>query len=200
LMASIGQNVLGGSRRLKKMMLQSLLKFCGEQVSRHTRSADSKRRDLFPVPRPVISSSDTHVTVTGIRLWHSSPPLSTTRGIRRVLVRSTKSCRCGKPRHYLGLRFTCQDAALAVRVPRRSGPDIKRRRGRAEVWLLCPRSSICRATDSRCHLRKSILLLCVVYCDDVSECRHIARRAVIQPSHVDRTQLTVPPHIASHPP
>lgn len=58
LMACIGQNVLGGSRRSKKMMLQSLRKYCSEQISRHAWSADSTRRESFPVLRPVVSSSD----------------------------------------------------------------------------------------------------------------------------------------------
>ncbi|TKA66186.1 hypothetical protein B0A55_12967, partial [Friedmanniomyces simplex] len=59
LMVCIGRNVLGGSRRSKKMMVQSLRRFCGEQVSHHAQSTNSGRQESFPVLRPAVPRSDT---------------------------------------------------------------------------------------------------------------------------------------------
>ncbi|KAK5673928.1 hypothetical protein LTS10_013300 [Elasticomyces elasticus] len=59
LMVHIGRIVVGGSRRSKKMMVQSLRRFCGEQISHHAQSVTSGRQGSFPVSRPVISRSDT---------------------------------------------------------------------------------------------------------------------------------------------
>lgn len=61
LMVCIGRNVLGGSRRSKKVMVQSLRRFCGEQVSHYTCSSKSGRQESFPVSRPGVSRSGTTV-------------------------------------------------------------------------------------------------------------------------------------------
>ena len=58
-MVCIGWNVLSGSRRARKTVIQSLRRFCGEQVSRSTGSAGAEHRESFLAARIPASGSDT---------------------------------------------------------------------------------------------------------------------------------------------
>lgn len=144
LMVCIGRNVLGGSRRSKKMMVQSLRRFCGEQacttpsprtqdVKNHFQCYDLRYRGLI-LP----------LMVTRIRFWRSLRSPSRKKAMLWVLLRCTKSRRCGNTRRCSGPRSLCKDVALMVRVPRRSTRDMRRRRRLAEAWVLCQHSSTVR--------------------------------------------------------